>query len=887
MSGIDVDRWRELSSFLDEALELPGTERLAWLDALRATQPQVAEALQSLLAQLENLESCRFLEDDPVQLLEQQSLSGQILGAYTLEKAIGHGGMGSVWLARRSDGRFEGKVAVKLLNIALIGRGGEERFRREGRVLARLTHANIARILDAGVTSSGQPYLVLEYIEGSPIDRYCNEHALGLEARLRLFLDVLTAVGHAHANLVVHRDIKPSNILVTTQGVVKLLDFGIAKLIEDDTRTDAETALTQDGGRALTPEYAAPEQVLSAPITVATDVYSLGVLLYILLSGGRHPTSTGATSTPQLMRALLETEPQPVSTAVTDRMLERALRGDLDNIAAKALKKSPPERYSSVKEFADDLRRYLRNEPVLARADNPWYRVRKFVARNRLPVGIAAAALVGIIATAALALFEAHVAEIGRDRALTLSSRNEEVADFLETLITDAASAEKTVSVRGMLDRSEATIRKEYQQDPQQLAVMLDVLADYYASNDAPQRGESLLREALSLITTSPDEELRRKFKCDRVLALSQSGRAPEAIQEAKSVIAERDLTPEVAARCLEYLGETYIQQNDGRHAREYLEGARQRLLEVRHPRAGRLAGTLAMLGHGEYLEGHNDVADRYYAQAMVELGRAGRDHDWFSATILGHWAIVSTNSGNPRHALEQYDRAMSIFAEGSTDSATRPTATYNRARTLEQLGRLDEANDGFVTCAAEADELHYTLGSVFCRTGLVSVAVARGELTLAESYLANASALAGTPVPANFPAAPRIEILQSVIAMKEGRLQEARTRLDALIGRGTAAPITFDVLRARSELNLQEGKLSAGEADARRMLALAQQAQGSLPHSDRTGIAWLLLGQMLAQQADAPRARGAYQRAIENLANTVDADHPLLLRARQLAGPE
>ena len=201
--------------------------------------------------------------------------------------------MGSVWLARRSDGRFEGLVAVKLLNVSLIGRAGEERFRREGSILARLTHPNIARLTDAGVSTSGQPYIVLEYVDGERIDQYCDARRLGVEQRLRLFLDVCAAVARAHANLVVHRDIKPSNVLVAKDGQVKLLDFGIAKLIEEETGSGEASALTREGGRALTPEFAAPEQLTGGAVTTATDVHALGTLLYLLLAG-QHPGGRGA-----------------------------------------------------------------------------------------------------------------------------------------------------------------------------------------------------------------------------------------------------------------------------------------------------------------------------------------------------------------------------------------------------------------------------------------------------------------------------------------------------------------------------------------------------------------------------------------------------------------
>ena len=272
--------------------------------------------------------------------------------------------MGAVWLGRRSDGRYEGKVAVKFLNLALLARGGAERFAREGNMLARLTHPNIARLLDAGVATSatvgGQPYLVLEYIEGVPIDRYCDSNRLSIEKRLRLFLDVLAAVAHAHTNLILHRDLKPSNILVTAQGEVKLLDFGIGKLLAEQSTTASATELTQLAGHAFTPDYAAPEQVQRGDVTTATDVYALGVLLYQLLAG-RHPTALPTQTPVDRVRAIIEKEPAPVShasvkadddavqaRATTAHHLARTLRGDLDNIVAKALKKQVTERYSTV-----------------------------------------------------------------------------------------------------------------------------------------------------------------------------------------------------------------------------------------------------------------------------------------------------------------------------------------------------------------------------------------------------------------------------------------------------------------------------------------------------------------------------------------------------------
>ena len=333
--------------------------------------------------------------------LDQSQLAagGWQCGSYRLLSPLGQGGMGVVWLAERSDGRFERHAAIKFPSIALRGRD-QERFNREGRLLARLVHPNIAQLIDAGVSGTGQPFLVLELVVGVAIDRYCDDEALDVDARVRVFLDVLNAVAHAHANLIVHRDIKPSNVLVTQTGKVKLLDFGIAKLLEDDDRRSPSRILTQEGAGAMTPAYAAPEQITGGPVSTATDVYALGVLLYVVLTGS-HPSGGSLRSPAEVVKAIVETVPPRASDSVAttgsgrDRV-RRALRGDLDTIVAKALKKEPRERYESVTSFADDLRRYLAHEAISARPDTITYRATKFVRRNRMPVAIAALILIGL-----------------------------------------------------------------------------------------------------------------------------------------------------------------------------------------------------------------------------------------------------------------------------------------------------------------------------------------------------------------------------------------------------------------------------------------------------------------------------------------------------------
>jgi len=424
VTALSPDRWREISPYLEQVLSLSEGERTAWLAAFRTERSDLADLLEKLLDEHRAAAQEQFLEHEPLRPADEGSLTGVIAGAYKLISRIGEGGMGNVWLAERADGRFERQVAVKFLNFALASQTAAERFRREGRILGHLVHPHIAELLDAGVTAKGEPYLVLEYVEGEQIDEYCDEHTLGVDARIALFLNVLAAVAHAHANLVVHRDIKPSNVLVSSKGDVKLLDFGIAKLLAGDSGYSPATLLTLEGAGAMTPLFAAPEQVSGGALSTATDVYGLGVLLYLLLTG-QHTVGPGPHSPADLVKAITELEPRRVSDAIlsaedssvaekratTHDRLRRMLRGDLDTIVAKALKKNPHERYASVTAFADDLRRYLRHEPISARPDTLAYRGAKFVRRNRFSFVGATLALAAVAAGSGAAVYQGRIAQ--------------------------------------------------------------------------------------------------------------------------------------------------------------------------------------------------------------------------------------------------------------------------------------------------------------------------------------------------------------------------------------------------------------------------------------------------------------------------------------------
>ncbi len=355
-----------MDALLDAVLELAPSEQAAWLARLRTRRPERAAALEALLASEQDLDQHRFLEQgQPHVMAGAPTLAGLAAGPYVLDRLLGDGGMGSVWLARPGGREADAPVAVKLLKLDLLTPVGSARFRREGQALARLSHPGIGRLLDTGVTDAGQPYLVLEFVGGDPLDQYCAAHRLRPAARIGLVLQVVAALEHAHGNHVIHRDIKPSNILVTGKGRVILLDFGIAKLLATDPASPDGTGISKAGGLPFTPEYAVPEQVKGGAITAATDVYAVGVLLFQLL-GGRHPTGPRARSTAQHLRALLRVTPPRLSTALRQDAADglESSHGELrklyaialDDVLARALQKAPELRYPSVRALGMELR---------------------------------------------------------------------------------------------------------------------------------------------------------------------------------------------------------------------------------------------------------------------------------------------------------------------------------------------------------------------------------------------------------------------------------------------------------------------------------------------------------------------------------------------------
>jgi non-specific serine/threonine protein kinase/serine/threonine-protein kinase len=451
--------WSQVRDVVDAVLELPQPDRSQYLDEA-CPQPALRRYVDSLVLAYD--QAGNFLESPaPVQSLSSlgvphESWVGRRLGPYEISGEIGHGGMGSVYLASRADDQYQKRVAIKLIRSGFESAFALSRFRTERQILATLEHPNIARLLDGGTSENGSPYFVMEFVEGEPIDRYCDARRLPIRERLLLFRSVCAAVEHAHRNLIIHRDLKPANILITKEHTPKLLDFGIAKLLgQEPAVREAEPSVALL--RILTPEYASPEQITGAPITTATDVYSLGVVLYLLLTG-RRPYDVDARRPESLAAAICCTEPPKPSLAVrqstaaesadratgltpkeiaADRAckpekLGRQLAGDLDNIVLKALRKEPERRYGSVERFSEDIRRHLDGLPVTARAETWRYRAQKFVTRNGPAVG--AFALLVLSLCAGL-LGTMHEARIARAQQAVANRRFQEVRELANSLM--------------------------------------------------------------------------------------------------------------------------------------------------------------------------------------------------------------------------------------------------------------------------------------------------------------------------------------------------------------------------------------------------------------------------------------------------------------------
>ncbi len=883
MRHIAKDRWAVISPWLDQLLDTDPGQRTALLDQIRRDDQLLAGELESLLAQQDAANREAFL--DIGAWAGEVGLAGQTIGAYKLDSLIGHGGMGSVWLARRSDGRYEGQVAVKFLNLALLASGGE-RFRREGQALARLAHPHVAHLLDAGVAPGGQPYLVLEHVAGEPIDRWCEARELAVDARLRLFLDVLDAVAHAHHHLILHRDLKPANILVAASGQVKLLDFGIAKLLDDDIPAEGKATV-----RAYTPEYAAPEQIQGHDVSTATDVYALGVVLYELLSG-RHPTSQAGHTPMQRLQAALATEPARMSDVVPvarpgQHKRARALRGDLDNIVAKALKKRPEERYATATAMAEDLRRFLDHQPVSARADSIGYRTAKFVRRHRVGVGaalaVAAAVAAGITGTA----WQANEAANQRDRALAQLRRAESASDFVSLMLFDTWGADERLTLDQFIDRSEQMALRTLKPRPEQQSIVLHALGSHYIAMGKYGRAVDLLQKAVAVLPPTAEVSWRAQVECNLALSRGMIDDADAAQRVLAHWIAQADVEPETAAVCVIYRALLAQDRNDGEAALRYALDAQQRLLNVPQASPTLLASVHGELGYGYALNNRLEEADREYAAAIRGYQELGRGETTAVQLIYNNWAIVHWIAGDAKAALAMIDKVIALTEQRGPAASVSAISVNNRAGALLSLGRYQEAiaaADRAAAGAAEAKDLGTQVRALLNKA---SAQNHLGDFDAADRTLQEAQTLErDLPPGASDPGGMVLHRAQG--ALLRGNPALARDlvspRVEELQEHRAVTQTLYGALRLRAEALQALGERAAALSDAQAALIIAQQLQRDRRHSLRTGKAWLLLAKIKLDAGDHAGARADAARAAAHFETMADEGHPDRELANKLA---
>ena len=891
---LNKDDWQKFSPLLDQAMDMDERQRDEWLKQLEPENPEAAAFIRAYFDTREKAAQLGFLEGSVTGGEAEPSWIGKQVGPYTISALIGQGGMGNVWLALRSDGRFEGRFALKFLRAILSQIGGTGRFLREGKLLARLTHPNIARLIDAGMTPDGDPYLVLDYVDGVPIDQYCDSHALSIEARLELFLEVLAPIAHAHANLVVHRDIKPSNVLVDASGGVKLLDFGIAKLLESDGQAEADIGLTREGGVALTPAYASPEQLTGGAVSVASDVYSLGILLYLLLTG-RHPGGEGPLTAAQLMHSTLSVEPARPSVAVVGK-LRKQLRGDIDTIVGKALKKEASLRYASVTAFADDISRYLRHQPIAARPDTFAYRSRKFIRRNRVPVALAALAVFAILAGLVGTLLQAAAAREQRDFAFQQLQRNEEHDEFLDFLLSDASPSGKPLSADELLTRAERIVEKQHAANADRRADLMIWIGSDYSKRDRSVDARRVLDAAYQLTRASHDGSLRGRAACELANMAARDeevDRAEVLYQEAIRELAGQPRFALEYSDCLRTGAEVARARGDVAAGVERARAGMQVL------RASPLRTDVQEMNAeldlaSAYSEAGKDLASLpEFERSEKLLSELGLDESNFAVILYNNWGLELDQIGRPLEAEKAYRHVLDISRDAGGVDSVSPLVLVNYARILRELDRFEQADATAQLAYTRAVQLK---NEVVINQALMersSIYLDMRKPQQAETMLAEVEPRLRNSLPASHYAFASLAGRRARVSLQENNLEAATQQSDralalieATVKAGNEGAFIIPAMYAdRSDIDRAANRFDAAARDADHAIELLRATLEPGSYSRKMGLARLARARALEAGHKSAEARKEALQAADQLERSSGADLPEARAARELAG--
>ncbi|HEX4952922.1 MAG TPA: serine/threonine-protein kinase [Thermoanaerobaculia bacterium] len=910
---MDADRFALVDALFEEALEVPPEERAGFLERACQGDQELRDAVAALLAA--DARAHTFLERSAEWLLEaggpgEAAEAGVRFGPYRIVRLLGRGGMGAVYLAERDDGQFERRVALKLLHPERLDAAARQRFLAERQVLARLEHPGIARLYDGGETEAGVPFLVMEHVEGLPLDEYCDRNRLAIDERLRLFRKLLEAVAYAHQNLLVHRDIKPANVLVNAEGDPKLLDFGIAKLLTDE----AGAGQTRTQLRPMTPGWASPEQVRGEAITTASDVYALGVVLYELLCG-RSPYRLAGDLPHELERAILEQEPDKPSATLSGprpgedgptfeqratarrarpRELARKLRGDLDTIVATALRKDPQRRYRSVAELAADLDAWSRGLPISAQPDRFLYRASKFVGRHRVAVGLAGLAMVTIAGLFVGLLGERDHAQRERDKALRS-------LDFLVQLFRDSNPYTRQgtgeITARELLAQGARRVTAELGQEPEVQAALLDAVGQATLGLGGMDEAEPLLEQALDLRRrTSPDStELANSLEALGWLRFLKSDHeAAERYLRETVALRRRHLGPNSTqlAWALKLLGNVLSERyrsTGAERAREIEAILTEALTIYRRHEVPLDVDGAAVLFHLARLakdQGDLEKAEPLFREVLtINIARRGLDHPE-TALVRRGLGLLLVERGKSDEACEQFRLAL------EAQRKSLPENHPDRLLTLNDLGlALSRSGDfaGAEPLLREATTgalLVHGEGHAFTAImmgNLANALEAQGELEEASDFhqrsLATKRAVYGerhTLVARNLGDLGRLRSAQ-------GRHQEALDLTESSLALSqellaAGHPEMAPAHRNRGLVLLGVGRAAEAEPHLRRSLELYRQHQA--PGAVITARAEVLLGDCLGRLGRGVEAEELLTQGRQGLAAKLPADHPLVLDA-------
>jgi serine/threonine-protein kinase len=706
LSKLEPLRWERLIEAFTGAVErTKGQERERYLASVLGEDPSLLAEVHAMLRAHESqipLEiERRLLSTDAA----DGDLTGRLIGTYRLVRLIAKGGMGEVYAGEREGAPFRQQVAVKVLRHGLTGPEASLRFRQERQILARLAHPGIVPLLDGGVTAEGRPYLVMQYVDGEPVTTFCEQRGCGIEERLRLAREIARAVEYAHRNLVVHRDLKPSNVLVTRDGEARLLDFGVAKLLEGPMQDEA-LPVTRAETRILTLEYAAPEQVQCGPITITTDVYGLGVLLYELLTG-RRPFASGPEGQSSIEREILEGATEPASVTARQQKGERwskRLHGDLDKIVAKAMARKPEQRYASAGELAADIERFLAGQPILARKPSLRYQIGKFIRRNRLASALAAVSLLLLLSLTGAIWYQAGRVARERDVARSEQQRADGVLALLVDLLSSAnpeyLPGGSDITLGEFLGKAESIIAQQRSADPAVQARLRHTIGKVFLARSQYAQARTHLEAALAQLREADGaHDMAAAAVLHDLAKLTAESRskaqAVPLLQQSLQLHRRLygDSHPSVA-QCMQDLGNALA---DREAQRAMLEGAlsiRRKLFEGPHID---VAESLNALGALHFHEGNTSAAKKEFEEALEILRQVAPPGHPSTLSAMNNLSVVLLQLGRYRES-ESLERSLLDEKRRVIGSESVPVAITwgNLGTALAHFGKHDEAERAF-----------------------------------------------------------------------------------------------------------------------------------------------------------------------------------------------